>query len=364
MKILFVITGLGLGGAEQIVLNLAVDLVRRGHQVKVAYLKGQPRMPIPKQLELHGLGLDSVWALPRTWKRFQQLLADFTPDVVHAHLFHAIIFSRCMRLFLPMRYLISSVHSQAIGGALRHWAYRLTDRYSDINTNVSHEATEHFVAANVFQRQRSIAVPNGIDSKKFSYSAPQRQQLRQHYGLSADDMVFMAVGRLNAAKDYPNLLAAFAQFPPSLHRKLYIIGDGELQASLHELVQQQQLTAQVVFLGAQFHVEQLLSMADVFVLSSAWEGFGLVVAEAMSCERVVIATDCGGVREVLGDTNWLVPIHNSSALFDKMQQATQLTATEKTQIGQQHRQRIQAHYSLERMCEHWLGIYQKKKGIE
>ncbi|MBF7683422.1 glycosyltransferase [Acinetobacter sp. B5B] len=361
MKILLVITGLGLGGAEHVVLNLATQLLKRGHQVKIAYLKGQVRLKVPEHIQTYALGLDSMLHLPKVVRRFRQLLKEFQPDIVHAHLFHAMIFSRIMRMCGGMYSLICTAHSTAVGGKLRCRLYGYTDALSDLNTNVSYEATQHFIAQGAFSTQRSTTVTNGIDTTKFIYDVQYRTQYRQQYHLTEQDIVFMAVGRFNVAKDYDNLINAFAQYK-NPNKKLFIIGDGVLREHITRLIQQQQLSAQVTLVGAQFHVEHWLPMADIFVLSSAWEGFGLVVAEAMSCERVVIATDCGGVKEVLACSEWLVPPKNSQALAEKMSAAGRLTVCEKAQIGQKHRQRIQAHYSLENMCDHWVKIYQTYLG--
>src|SRR5690606_23776011 len=94
-------------------------------------------------------------------------------------------------------------------------------------------------------------------------------------------------------------------------------------------------------------VPRLMSAADVFVLSSAWEGFGLVAAEAMACERVVVATDCGGVREVVGEAGYLVPTRNSQALAAALTNAISLSIAEKSRLGRRARQRVEAHYSLD-----------------
>ncbi|MBF7688802.1 glycosyltransferase [Acinetobacter rathckeae] len=362
MKVLLLITGLGLGGAENVVLSLATQLIQRGHEVKIAYLKGQVTAQVPEHIELCALGLDSMLALPKVVRRFKQLLKDFQPDVVHAHLFHAIIFTRIMRKLCVMPRLICTAHSKAIGGTTRRMLYRYTDALADVNSNVSHEATQYFIAQRAFSAQRSVTVTNGIDTGKFRYNDAYRTQYRQQYGLSEQDVVFMAIGRFNIAKDYANLIHAFAKCASLKHKKLFIIGDGELREQISDLIIQQQLTEQVILLGRQFHVEHWLSMADIFVLSSAWEGFGLVVAEAMSCERVVVATDCGGVKEVLASPHWLVPPKNSQALADKLREASALSEHEKQHIGQQHRQQIEANYSLTRMCDDWLAIYQKNEG--
>jgi len=113
----------------------------------------------------------------------------------------------------------------------------------------------------------------------------------------------------------------------------------------------------VNFLGVRHDVPTLMAACDVFVLSSAWEGFGLVVAEAMACERVVVATDCGGVREVVGEAGLLVPPRDSQALAAALDRALQLPADERENLGRAARQRVVEHFSLEATAERYLAVY-------
>jgi len=111
------------------------------------------------------------------------------------------------------------------------------------------------------------------------------------------------------------------------------------------------------FLGVRHDVAGLMSASDVFVLSSAWEGFGLVVAEAMACERVVVATDCGGVREVVGEAGYLVKSKDAKALAQALQTTLQLPATQSATLGRAARQRIVALYALDTVVAKWLKLY-------
>ena len=100
-----------------------------------------------------------------------------------------------------------------------------------------------------------------------------------------------------------------------------------------------------------------MSAADVFVLSSAWEGFGLVVAEAMAAERVVIATDSGGVAEVLGGNGFLVAARDSEALAESMQAAAALSDESANEYGRKSRQYIVEKFGLNSVVDRWEAIY-------
>lgn len=124
---------------------------------------------------------------------------------------------------------------------------------------------------------------------------------------------------MTPAKDHVNLLLAFKEtcsICPDI--KLLIVGDGELKKELEEKVKELKLINNVIFAGAHIHIEDYYSAADCFVLSSAWEGFGLVLAEAMAANLPVLTTDAGGCAEVVDDYEYVVPTHDPFLLADKM----------------------------------------------
>ena len=138
MKILYVITGLGQGGAERVVCDLADQMHQRGHSVKIAYLTGdvftKPRCP---EIELIKINLNSLWLFPLAYIKLSKVIRIFKPDVVHSHMFHANIMARVARLLVNFPTLVSTAHSKNEGGKLRMLIYCLTNTLSDLNTNVS-----------------------------------------------------------------------------------------------------------------------------------------------------------------------------------------------------------------------------------
>ena len=114
----------------------------------------------------------------------------------------------------------------------------------------------------------------------------------------------------------------------------------------------------VHFLGIRYDIPAVIAASDVFVLSSAWEGFGLVVAEAMACERPVVATDCGGVREVVGDAGFLVPPRDSDALARSIEVALMLSQEAREKLGREARRRVVTKFSLASTAERYLALYQ------
>lgn len=358
MKVLLVITGLGMGGAENVVVNLADELVKRGHTVKIAYLTG-PALVLPANpnVEVISIGMTGAKSFLTAYFKLRNVINKFQPNVVHSHMVHANILSRLMRLTVKMPKLICTVHSTYEGGRLRMLAYRLTDKLADISTNVSEEAVAAFVSKDAVKPGRMLAVANGIDTVKFSFNSSERERLRKELKIT-DQKMLLAVGRLDTEKDYPNLLNAIYLLKKKRQDfKVFIVGDGPLKSELIQLLESLQLADCVEFLGIRRDVAQLMSAADVFVLSSAWEGFGLVVAEAMACERVVVATDCGGVKEVVGDAGVLVSVQNPVALVDGINTVLDMSEGELSKEGAAARENIIGKYSLGANTTRYIELY-------
>lgn len=362
MKIILTITGLGMGGAENQVVNLADKFASKGHQVTIAYML-QPDLMKPKNPSVNLVWLggtkDPVGML-KALINLVRLIKLTKPDVVHSHMYHANILSRAARLFAKALRLVCTSHSNNEGGKLRMLSYRLSNWLADSFTNVSDDAVKAFEQNGAVALGKMQAVTNGIDTDFFQLSAQARQQLRSEFKLE-DKKVFIAIGRFHEAKDYPNLLNAFATLVQNIpNAYLLIVGDGELRADIEDQINSLELSNNVTLLGIRRDIPQLLSAADVFVLPSAWEGFGLVVAEAMACERIAIGTDSGGVAQVIGDAGFLVPPKDSAALTQAMIEASNISDKEAQELGEKARKRIIDHFSLETTANKWLVLYNIK----
>ena len=360
MKIFLVITGLGVGGAERLLTNLADHFVAAGHEVVLAYFHGESELrPGDPRVRLVSLQMRrSPFGVLAAMGRLRRLIREFRPDVVNSHLVHANILTRLLRLVTPMPRLVTSAHNTNEEGRTRMLAYRLTDWLADISTNVSDEAVEAFEQQRALRPGRMRSIYNGVDTQSFTFDDSARRIVRRELCIDESSPLLLAVGRLWAQKDYPNLIRALAELESGLMSpRLVIVGDGPLRDDLVSLAESLGVLDRVTFLGVRHDVPALLSACDLFVLSSAWEGFGLVVAEAMACDRVVVATNCGGVKEVVGEIGYLVPPHDSAALTATLACALRLSPEERLRLGQAGRDRVIANFSLDTTAERYLTIY-------
>lgn len=361
MKVLLVITGLGVGGAEKQVCDLADTYSTFGHDVTILSMHGEPLLkPQSTSVEVLSLRMEkSLLGVASTYLKIKKIIKSFAPDIVHSHMVHANILMRLVRVTTPIKRLICTAHSSNEGGRLRMLAYKLTQKQGDLLTNVSEEAVEAFIDKGACSSDRIIALHNGIDLNKYRFNKETRFAYRSEIGVNEDETLLLSVGRLTEAKDYPNLLNAFSSLLLTERKvKLAIIGDGDKREELKILAEELGIEDKVNFIGLSHQVPQWMSAADIFVLSSAWEGFGLVVAEAMAAERVIVATDCGGVGEVVSKYGFLVPPRDSQALSGAIKQALDMSEDEKQTLGAKAREHVEQHYSLIAISKKWLNLYQ------
>lgn len=364
VKVMFLITGLAYGGAETQLVNLATKLKCRGWDVRVvsmlppqAFVEELKNAHIP----LATLNMRRGVADPRAVFRLLKILREWEPDILHSHMVHANLLARVVRIFCKIPVLISTAHSIDEGGSWREVAYRLTDPLADLTTNVSRTAVERYIRVGAAPKNKIIFMPNGIDTAKFKPNKAAGQRLRNELGVD-NYFVWLAVGRFEEAKDYPNMLRAFKMIVSKKSDVvLLLVGQGSLLEEVKKLAGALGMKDNVRFLGVRQDVPDLMNAADAFVLSSRWEGFGLVLVEAMSCQLPVVATDSGGPREILngGKLGHLVPPGDSEALAAAMMKMMSLPEAERQAMGRAGRAYIEANYSLEHVVDQWEVLYKE-----
>lgn len=239
--------------------------------------------------------------------------------------------------------------------------FYLTDFLSDMNTNVSEEATQYFICQRAFSARKSRTVYNGIDLKKFIPVQENLCFIRNRYGIKENDFVFLNVGRLTVQKDQRSLIMAFQHLAQEYADvKLLIVGEGGLRGELEKCIVELGMEGCVVLVGNQQKMSDYYNAADCFVLSSAWEGFGIVLAEAMACELPVIATDSGGCAEVIDDMEYVVKPQDVGALFLKMKQVYEMPEEMRTELGRRNREKAMR-FDIDRICLQWLDLYNSKQ---
>jgi glycosyltransferase involved in cell wall biosynthesis len=177
-----------------------------------------------------------------------------------------------------------------------------------------------------------------------------------------DEFVWLCIARNTAAKDIPNLLQAFGKAwgnEPGM--ELWMAGPDTSAGAQRAMYTLSTMPTEVLDslrrLGPRRDIPALLDAADGFVLSSAWEGMPLAVGEAMAMEKPVVATDVGGVRELVGDAGVVVAAKDSNALAEAMLAMMRRPVEARAEFGRAARERICSQFSMDRKADEWEALY-------
>lgn len=362
MRIVYVLTSLGIGGAERQVLALAARMADRGHEIALLILRPRMGEEWPTTLPVSSLNMSktplSVCQGLRVGQRF---LAEFHPQIVHGHGFHANMVARILKPAAREPVVLSTIHNVYEGGWHRMLAYRLTDSLSRRTTAVSQAAADRFILWKAIPEHKCVVVPNAFDPAEFAPQPGRGTPLRaQLCGPATPAFVWLASGRIADAKDYPNLLRAFARVHAARpEARLWIAGEGSdlLAQALRALAPELGVADSVSWLGLRRDLPALLDAADAFVQSSAWEGMPLSIGEAMCMEKPVVATNVGGTGELLGSAGVLVPAANPQMLAAAMLALMEKPAEARQELGRAARERIERDFNWNQRIVTWEKLY-------
>jgi len=363
LSLMLVVTWLTRAGAETQVKDLACEHARRGARVMVVSLR-DPEAFVPELIgagvQVVSLGMFRGVADPRGVFRLVHVVHGFHPDVVHSHMVHANLLSRVARLFCHMPVLVCTAHNTNEGGRWREWMYRVTDRLADVTTNVSRAGVERYVRVGAAPAGRIRLMPDGVDVSRFDSRRTRHEILRASLGFP-ESFVFLAAARLEPAKGIDVLLQALSLMPA--HEEdvaVLIAGDGSQRVKLEAQASALGLGAESVrFLGLRDDVPDLMEAADALVLPSRWEGLGVVLLEASLSLLPVVATNVGGIPEVVRDgvTGFLVPPDDPEALAHAMARVVALTPEERTSMGMRGRTTVIESCALQNVVSQWERLY-------
>ena len=359
MKILYLITDLDIGGAEQALCGLVRGLSRRDFHPVVACLTGAGELgavladqdvPVCYVRMRNRLDVSAVF-------RVASLLRSYRPDVLHTFLFHANLVGRLAAWLAGTPVVISSAR---VAEPRQHhlWLDGWTHRLANIETCVSDGVRDYLLRNRVMPERKLVTVANGVDMDEVSVD---RSTLREELGLDGKTPIVLSIGRLTKQKGMSDLLSAAALVVEKRQDAAFVIaGEGPLRARLERKAQASGLAPRVHFLGFRRDVPNLIAGADIVAVPSLWEGMANVVLEAMAGATPVVATDVEGCGELVvpGETGLLVPKRRPEALAQAI--ASLLSDGAKRQrMGKAARHRVVSDHTLKQTIEANTALYRR-----
>lgn len=327
VRVLWVVKGLGPGGAERLLVAAARAHDPQRVQVECAYVLPH-KDHLVAELEAAGVRCTCLATSPtnRTWPfALRRLIAGGRYDIVHAHSPLPAGVARLMARTLPPSrrpVTMSTEHNTwARHRAPTRWMNRLTSPLDAATIAVSEDAQESMSGS---AAGRAVVLRHGIEIAATAAQAARREEIRAELGVGPEDVLVGMVAHVTRQKDYPNLLAATRRLLDwGVPVRVVAVGHGPLLEEMRARAAELGLADTVTFTGLRPDAVAIMAGCDIVTLASAWEGLPVTIMEALALGKPIVATAVGGVAEELHDgvDALLVPPGDSVALAAALRRA-------------------------------------------
>ena len=372
MKVLHIIESLGRAGAEQVLVNLLPELNARGIENEVAVL--WPSYELQSALENRGVRVHRLnFAYARRWnlaagaEKVRRLARRNGYDILHSHLLFANFYTAAARPLPKNPRRVVTLHNtdfdffehSAVGQIADRIVPTVLRRGFDACTAVSRPVKAHFETHVPGLHPQWI--PNAFPISLAPDPGLNRNSIRHSLSVPADTSLIVTVARLATEKGHQHLFEALQVLATrDLCPYLLLLGDGPRREELETLAKSLGLSKRVIFGGVLPHDEMmpLVQSADLFVLPSLQEGFGLAPAEAMLLERPTITTNVGGLTDLIESevSGLLVSPEASSALADSIERVLRDKSLS-ARLGKAGRMRIIEKFGAPKIAAQWENFY-------
>ena len=375
--ILFFTSSLKTGGAEHHILNLCRWLRSAGHECAVCTLSpaedGLETVFLGDGIPLYRMPLPSLRVLPspRVVSGLRTIARNFRPGLIHAHLFHAEVAAAFAGALARVPVVVTR-HSAGL--EFRGWralAARMLAPRVAACIAVSGGAADEALGMGQ-PRERITVIPNAVDPARFS-PVEEHERARRRAALAADlfgaaaaarpFLLVGSAGGLKPVKNFPLMLRAAARLaasaasrPGGLETRFVIFGEGSERGSLAALSADLGIEPLVSLPGRCDNLEGVYPLLDVFMLPSWSEGVPMALLEAMSSGVACVASDVGGVGEVLVEAGVLVRPGDEDAFVESLQDLV-IHSDRRKELGRRARVRVLERYNVDIWGERILAVY-------
>ena len=372
LRVVHIIKATNVAGAETHLLMLIAGLRKRQVDAQLILLV-EPSKPMDEYVqaaESRGIPVTRLVIAgdfdPTLLPRLRGTLRLMRPRIVHTHLFHADLYGALAAKWLGRgTKVISSRHNDNAFRrrepyrSLNRWLWRMIDAGIAISGSIARFAME--VEGAPQPKIQTIVYGLGAASQTPAQRQTIRKHMREQLGIEGDAPVAGIVCRLVEQKGVSYGLQAFAQVVAQIpNARLLIAGDGPLRTQLETEAAMLGLGDHVRFLGWRDDVAQLMYVFDLLLVPSIWEGFGLVILEAMAHQIPTVASAVSAIPEIIvnGETGLLAPPRDVGALAGALVSLL-ADAPLRKHMGMLAEDRLETHFSAARMVDETIALYRK-----
>ena len=364
LRVLQIINSLHFGGAENVLVKLALGVDDARFETEVCCISSLGAMSEP--LIADGIAVrragprGRVHNFLRPWY-VQRIMSAFRPDVVHTHGLPPLVDVGQLALLRSAPRWVHTYHFGNYPHMKKRYllAERLFSSAPDQLVAVSDRQREAIIHFQRVDPARIITVPNGVQPNPFVGDGVTRDRKRAELGISKDAFVVGSVAVLIEQKGITYLLQAAQELRHQIPQlKVLVVGGGPLEQKFREEAAARDLSSVVLFTGWRADVPELLSALDVWVMASIWEAMPVALLEAMSARLPIVVTDVGQNKSIVQDNvgGLVIPARDHSAIAGAVAQVHADPARAR-QLGDAAFRRVQDQYSTLRMIERYQELY-------
>lgn len=366
IRIVFIASGLGIGGAEVVLLNLLRELDRGRFDPAVVSLTGPG--PVSEQIAALGIPVHHLDFRRHPLGAFislTRLLRRAKPAVVQTWMYHGDLIGSLAARLAGVQSIAWSLHNLLLDQNarttrwIRNACARLSRRLPGVILSCSEATAAYHVAAG-YDASRMQVIPNGFDTTHFRPDTVSRTAVRQALGVPADARVVLHLGRLDPLKNHAGFLRAAARVAARVPDAFFLMAGRAVvpeTEALTSLIRELRLEGRVQLLGPRADVPRLLAASDLLTQTSTSEAFPMVLGEAMSCGVPCVASDVGDSALIVGDAGLIVPARDDAATADGIERLLRLPEAERVALGRAARQRIVDNFDIRLITRRYEAVY-------
>lgn len=373
MKIVHVIIGLNIGGAELMLKRLVLESGNTDIEHTIISLTDLGVLGSELQdrgVTVYKLGMSSSLSVPLTLFRLRVLLKKINPNVVQTWMYHADFLGGLAAKSIGVKNIVWGVRTTDVSQGNS----KLTVKLSQVCAKLSHYIPDHIIcAAHIskdyhisvgYDESKMIVIPNGYDLKLLSSTKEKGLEVRKEFDLHSKDIVVGSVGRFNTVKNQKIFVEAAAILVKKLPDLKFMIVGRENTVDNKELMSwigEHNLQSNFRLLGQRSDVARCLMAMDIFCLHSKTEGFPNVLCEAMYAGLPCISTDVGDSKLIMQDFGVSVEKDSINQLSDGIYNIVNILLKDKAKLTHQKKQskeHIVNNFSIGKVSQEYLKVWQ------